>query len=159
MVLFFSLSSTGGHTPCCQSVARQVVCGLRAAQSFSFSGGSNACVAGGMIMPPKGSTQRGDPSGRFFGDFLIGEKVTRVQGGAPASGEAGAPSPAQTPRALRPLYKKRIPDACQQIAGRRRHKGAAGRAVPALLLPAGADGLGRLLDRVDHRLPLHPALF
>ena len=24
------------------------------------------------------------PSGRFFGDFLIGEKVTRVQGGAPA---------------------------------------------------------------------------
>ena len=36
-------------------------------------------------MPPKGSTQRGDPSGRFFGDFLIGEKVTRVQGGAPAS--------------------------------------------------------------------------
>ena len=26
------------------------------------------------------------PSGRFFGDFLIGEKVTRVQGGAPAGG-------------------------------------------------------------------------
>ena len=34
--------------------------------------------------PPRGSTQRGTPSGRFFGDFLIGEKVTRVQGGAPA---------------------------------------------------------------------------
>ena len=34
----------------------------------------------GMIMPPKGSTQRGTPSGRFFGDFLIGEKVTRGGG-------------------------------------------------------------------------------
>ena len=115
-------------------------------------------AAGGAKRPPRGVPRGAFPSGRFFGDFLIGEKVTRVQGGAPASGEAGATSPAQTPRALRPLYKKRIPDACQQIAGRRRHKGAAGRAVPALLLPAGADGLGRLLDRVDHRLPLHPAL-
>ena len=36
--------------------------------------------------PPRGSTPRGTPSGRFFGDFLIGEKVTRVQGGAPAGG-------------------------------------------------------------------------
>ena len=53
------------------------------AQWESPSGGSGN-AAGGMIMPPKGSTQRGDPSGRFFGDFLIGEKVTRVQGGAPA---------------------------------------------------------------------------
>ena len=58
-----------------------------AAGRFSFcilpgvaplSGESNACVAGGMIMPPKGSTPEGvAPSGRFFGDFLIGEKVTR----------------------------------------------------------------------------------
>ena len=74
-------------------------------------------------MPPKGSTQRGYPSGRFFGDFLIGEKVTLgaehgfamlsrsacigegrgyqlrinspgVQGGAPASVDAGATSSA-----------------------------------------------------------------
>ena len=30
--------------------------------------------------PPKGSTQRGTPSGRFFGDFLIWEKVTRGGG-------------------------------------------------------------------------------
>ena len=52
-----------------------------------FLGGAARRAAGGMIMPPKGSTQRGYPSGRFFGDFLIGEKVTRVQGGAPAHGE------------------------------------------------------------------------
>ena len=43
-------------------------------------------AAGGAKRPPQGSTQRGYPSGRFFGDFLIGEKVTRVQGGAPAGG-------------------------------------------------------------------------
>ena len=57
-------------------------------RSFSvvetLSGGSSkrihARAAGGMIMPPKGSTQRGGPSGRFFGDFLIGEKVTRGTG-------------------------------------------------------------------------------
>ena len=37
-----------------------------------------------------GDSALGDSKGRspwrFFGDFLIGEKVTRVQGGAPASG-------------------------------------------------------------------------
>ena len=39
-----------------------------------FSGGSGN-AAGGMIMPPKGSPRRGcPPSGRFFGDFLIGEE-------------------------------------------------------------------------------------
>ena len=85
MVLFFSLSSTRGHTPCCQSVARQVVCGLRAAQSFSFSGGSNACVAGGMIMPPKGSTQRGiPPLGDSLVTFSSGRKLPGARGGAPA---------------------------------------------------------------------------
>ena len=64
-------------------------------------GGATHRVAGGMIMPPKGSTQRGAPSGRFFADFLIGEKVTRVPSmakpcsrGAPASGVAGATNPA-----------------------------------------------------------------
>ena len=36
---------------------------------------------------PQGEYPEGvSPSGRFFGDFLIGEKVTRVQGGAPAGG-------------------------------------------------------------------------
>ena len=39
-------------------------------------------------MPPKGSTQRGVPSGRFFGDFLIGEKVTQGGGAErPLTGE------------------------------------------------------------------------
>ena len=31
-----------------------------------------AVAAGGAKRPPQGSTQRGYPSGRFFGDFLIG---------------------------------------------------------------------------------------
>ena len=93
----------------------------------TLSGGSSkrihARAAGGMIMPPKGSTQRGVPSGRFFGDFLIGEKVTRVQGGAPASGGAGAPSSAKSgardgapahrgvQRGPRPLAEKLLPRA------------------------------------------------
>ena len=47
---------------------------------YPLSGGNGACAVGGMITPPKGSPQRGAPSGRFFGDFLIGEKVTRGAG-------------------------------------------------------------------------------
>ena len=35
---------------------------------------------GGQRAPLRGSTQRGLPSGRFFGDFLIGEKVTQGPG-------------------------------------------------------------------------------
>ena len=35
---------------------------------------------GERSVPLRGSTQRGLPSGRFFGDFLIGEKVTRGAG-------------------------------------------------------------------------------
>ena len=58
----------------------------------SFEGVAAQCAAGGAKRPPQGSTQRGNPSGRFFGDFLIGEKVTRVQGGAPALEEQGLPS-------------------------------------------------------------------
>ena len=34
---------------------------------------------------------KGHSPWRFFGDFLIGEKVTRVQGGAPALEEQGPP--------------------------------------------------------------------
>ena len=41
------------------------------------------------------------PSGRFFGDFLIGEKVTRVQGGAPAGGCRNC-RPAKRPRVPHP---------------------------------------------------------
>ena len=35
---------------------------------------------GERSVPLRGSTQRGLPSGRFFGDFLIGEKVTQGSG-------------------------------------------------------------------------------
>jgi len=47
-----------------------------------LSGGSSkrihARAAGGMIIAPQGEYPEGgvSPSGRFFGDFLIGEKVT-----------------------------------------------------------------------------------
>ena len=83
---FFSPNSARGHTFYCQSVARWEHEPVIHPQTFveSPSGGSSkrihARAAGGMIMPPKGSTQRGGPSGRFFGDFLIGEKVTRGMG-------------------------------------------------------------------------------
>ena len=49
-----------------------------------YRGGAG--TAGGAKRPPRGVPRGAFPSGRFFGDFLIGEKVTRVQGGAPASG-------------------------------------------------------------------------
>ena len=110
---------------------------------------------GGDFVP---GDSKGRSPWRAFGDFLRDGKVTRGGGAERPPGGCRGYQPRTNSRSLRPLYKKRIPDACQQIAGRRRHKGAAGRAVPALLLPAGADGLGRLLDRVDHRLLLHPAL-
>ena len=45
---------------------------------------------------PAGS--KGRSPWRFFGDFLIGEKVTRVQGGAPASGTQGLSSLYKSPR-------------------------------------------------------------
>ena len=84
--MFFSQSYTGGHTPCCQSVARQVgcvACGLPGVSPLS--GGSNACVAGGMIMPPKGSTQRGiPPLGDSLVTFSSGRKSPGARGGAPA---------------------------------------------------------------------------
>ena len=115
-------------------------------------------AAGGAKRPPRGVPRGVSPLGDSLVTFSSGRKSPGVEGRSALLVGAGATSSAQTPRSLRSLYKKRIPDACQQIAGRRRHKGAAGRAVPALLLPAGADGLGRLLDRVDHRLLLHPAL-
>ena len=42
--------------------------------------GGAAPPQGERSVPLRGSTQRGVPSGRFFGDFLIGEKVTRGAG-------------------------------------------------------------------------------
>ena len=78
----FSLQKTRGEI-------RPIRQNLKVAnRSFSvvetLSGGSSkrihARAAGGMIMPPKGSTQRGAPLGDSFGDFLIGEKVTRGTG-------------------------------------------------------------------------------
>ena len=61
-----------------------------------FLGGGGACRRWGDDNAPQGEYPEGmAPSGRFFGDFLIGEKVTRVQGGAPASREErrGGPQP------------------------------------------------------------------
>ena len=56
----------------------------------SPSGGEQRLRCWGDDNAPKGEYPEGvPPSGRFFGDFLIGEKVTRVQGGAPASGRRG----------------------------------------------------------------------
>ena len=46
-----------------------------------LSGGSGACRRWGDDNSPPRGVPRGDiPSGRFFGDFLIGEKVTRGGG-------------------------------------------------------------------------------
>ena len=96
---FFSPNSARGHTFYCQSVARWEHEPVIHPQTFveSPSGGSSkrihARAAGGMIMPPKGSTQRGGPPGRFFGDFLIGEKVTRGMGRSAHTRGCGGPCP------------------------------------------------------------------
>ena len=103
------LDGASGETKasCCTTSKWQIQ--LRRCR-YPLSGGNGACAVGGMITPPKGSPQRGAPSGRFFGDFLIGEKVTRgagrsapswgvQRGSAPRiSGHAGAPAPAKPPR-------------------------------------------------------------
>ena len=98
--MFFSQSYTGGHTPCCQSVARQVgcvACGLPGVSPLS--GGSNACVAGGMIMPPKGSTQRGiPPLGDSLVTFSSGRKLPGARGGAPAWWVQELSAPQKPPR-------------------------------------------------------------
>ena len=50
-----------------------------------FLGGSSACAAGGMIMPPRGSTQRGcPPLGDSLVTFSSGRKLPGARGGAPA---------------------------------------------------------------------------
>ncbi len=85
-VLFFPSVPSGKHSLLSIRGTAGVLFLTYCPELHPFLGGAALVAAGGMIMPPKGSTQRGDPSGRFFGDFLIGEKVTRVQGGAPAGG-------------------------------------------------------------------------
>ena len=65
-----------------------------------FLGGSSACAAGGMIMPPRGSTQRGcPPLGDSLVTFSSGRKSPGAPSmarpcsrGAPASGGVGAAS-------------------------------------------------------------------
>ena len=93
---------------------------------------------------PAGS--KGRSPWRFFGDFLIGEKVTRVQGGAPAyRGSQGPPSLQNSPGrgAERPHWRSRDPRPCKIPRGvgrsarirRRRscqlHKILPGRAIMA----------------------------
>ena len=56
--------------------------------------GGAACRRGSEASPSGGP---GVPPWRIFGDFLFEKKVTRVQGGAPALGFAGATSPAKIP--------------------------------------------------------------
>ena len=65
----------------------------------SFEGVAAQCAAGGAKRPPQGSTQRGNPSGRFFGDFLIGEKVTRGAGRSARIGGCRDCRPAKAPGA------------------------------------------------------------
>ena len=62
--------------------------------SETLSGGEQRLRCWGDDNAPKGEYPEGvPPSGRFFGDFLIGEKVTRVQGVAPAlEGSRNCPS-------------------------------------------------------------------
>ena len=50
-------------------------------------------LQGERSVPLRGSTQRGLPSGRFFGDFLIEEKVTRGLGWSAQKVGAGAAVP------------------------------------------------------------------
>ena len=59
----------------------------------------------GGYFAPAGS--KGRSPWRFFGDFLIGEKVTRVRGGAPAWEEQGPP-PLQNPLHLYPQKQKKL---------------------------------------------------
>ena len=54
--------------------------GERDGYSFYRFEGVAAVPQGERERPPKGEYPEGAPSGRFFGDFLIGEKVTRGLG-------------------------------------------------------------------------------
>ena len=85
-------------------------CGLPGVSPLS--GGSGACRRWGDDNAPQGEYPEGvAPSGRFFGDFLIGEKVTRG-GGAERplmgrSAEDGAPAPPRKAPASRGAAGKR----------------------------------------------------
>ena len=76
------------------------LCSLRAARSFSPFWGEQRLRCWGDDNAPQGEYPEGDtPSGRFFGDFLIGEKVTRGAGRSARMVGAGAISSAKTPGA------------------------------------------------------------
>ncbi len=92
-VLFFPSVPSGKHSLLSIRGTAGVLFLTYCPELHPFLGGAALVAAGGMIMPPKGSTQRGDPSGRFFGDFPRDGKVTRVPSmakpcsrGAPAGG-------------------------------------------------------------------------
>ena len=64
------------------------------------AGGAGAKSVSLFARSPSGEYPEGvSPSGRFFGDFLIGEKVTRGVGRSAQKVGAGATGPAQTPGA------------------------------------------------------------
>ena len=66
-------------------------------RSFSVAEGSPArCAASAARAETLHRQVQGRSPWRAFGDFPRDGKVTRVQGGAPASGDAGASSPAQS---------------------------------------------------------------
>ena len=107
-VLFFPLVSSREHSLFSIRGAAGGLCSLRAARSFSpFWGeqrlrcwGEQRLRCWGDDNAPQGEYPEGDtPSGRFFGDFLIGEKVTRGAGRSARMVGAGAISSAKTPGA------------------------------------------------------------
>ena len=78
-----------------------------------YRGGAG--TAGGAKRPPRG-VPRGDiPSGRFFGDFLIGEKVTRG-GGAERPHTGGAQRMGRSPSSHR---EEQGPTSLQNFPGGR----------------------------------------
>ena len=99
-VLFFPLVSSREHSLFSIRGAAGGLCSLRAARSFSPFWGEQRLRCWGDDNAPQGEYPEGDtPSGRFFGDFLIGEKVTRGAGRSARMVGAGAISSAKTPGA------------------------------------------------------------
>ena len=108
--VFFSPQATPGVTLSAVNLWRGscfVACVLPGVAPLS--GGSSAPRCWGDDNAPQGEYPEGvTPSGRFFGDFLIGEKVTRGRrGGAPSPGECrGAQPLAKRPRGPHPSAER-----------------------------------------------------
>ena len=99
-VLFFPLVSSREHFLFSIRGSAGGLCSLRAARSFSPFWGEQRLRCWGDDNAPQGEYPEGDtPSGRFFGDFLIGEKVTRGAGRSARMVGAGATSSAKAPGA------------------------------------------------------------